>query len=396
MTRGLTIVSPLTITDAMVTSDVPEDDYDEWDTATVYTAGDRVISLDTHMIYEAIHVPTVYEWIYASFVCIIESTATDSVGALEAGGEIPVLISGTETLPTGLVAGTVYYARTLTPGQTFALYDAPLPGGSLITPTGGSGTWYVEMIPNVGFDPADSANVGNYWAEVSPTNLWSAFDGRSSSQTAKATSMYFEITPGVAVGSLYAGNVSGCTSMRVRLTDPDYGVAYDETVTFGHAPVSASWWHWFFGVRRAPLSAVLTDLPSLPNAVLRVDFTGTADLAVGVLLIGQPNRFGSDFGVLQGASSGIQDYSRRETDDFGNVNLVRRAYAPKARWRVVVPNREVGPLQNYLAELRATPVLFIGSEDLEPLIVFGFYKNFDILFSYAHRSECDLEIEGLP
>jgi hypothetical protein len=39
--------------------------------------------------------------------------------------------------------------------------------------------------------------------------------------------------------------------------------------------------------------------------------------------------------------------------------------------------------------------LWIGTEEYESTIVYGFYKNFDILIAYPEHSECSLEIEGL-
>ena len=47
------------------------------------------------------------------------------------------------------------------------------------------------------------------------------------------------------------------------------------------------------------------------------------------------------------------------------------------------------------AALRATPVLWIGSESFESLTVYGFYKEFSIDIAYPTVSYCSLTIEGL-
>ncbi|MGE4501990.1 MAG: hypothetical protein AB7D03_03870 [Thiomicrospira sp.] len=44
-------IRPITITDAMLTSDVPEDDYPAWVSGQSYVQGERVIRSETHRIY---------------------------------------------------------------------------------------------------------------------------------------------------------------------------------------------------------------------------------------------------------------------------------------------------------------------------------------------------------
>lgn len=49
------VVPPLAMTDAkLVSSNVTEDDYDEWDSGDDYTEGDYVISVATHTVYRAL------------------------------------------------------------------------------------------------------------------------------------------------------------------------------------------------------------------------------------------------------------------------------------------------------------------------------------------------------
>ena len=49
------IIAPFELTGAVLTSStVPENDYAEWAAGTAYTAGQKVIRLTTHKIYEAL------------------------------------------------------------------------------------------------------------------------------------------------------------------------------------------------------------------------------------------------------------------------------------------------------------------------------------------------------
>lgn len=61
----------------------------------------------------------------------------------------------------------------------------------------------------------------------------------------------------------------------------------------------------------------------------------------------------------------------------------------------VMPTSAIDDVARNLAALRASPVLWIGSESFESLTVYGFYKEFSIDLAYPTVSYCSLTIEGL-
>ena len=62
---------------------------------------------------------------------------------------------------------------------------------------------------------------------------------------------------------------------------------------------------------------------------------------------------------------------------------------------LVLATDAIDDIHRSLAALRATPVLWIGSESFESLTVYGFYKEFSIDIAYPTVSYCSLTIEGL-
>lgn len=308
--NALVIVKPFTVTDAMVdvsgsppATNVPENDYAEWSSGTTYAAGDRVILVSTHKIYES-----------------LQSANTN---------KNPV----TETL---------------------------------------------------------------WWVEVGPTNRWAVFDTSVSTQTAQSTNITYTLEPGVAINALAILNISGATELNITMTSPSQGspgIVLDRTIDLSSYPLVSDWYSWFFGTRQTPTQYIATDIPAYVDAIIVIELLGGADLAVGVIAFGQQQRFGR--GIRLGARVGIQDYSRKETSEFGETILVQRAFAKRANFDLFINKNEVDQLQNYLASLRATPALWIGSTEYESTTVFGFYKNFDILLSYPEHADCELEIEGL-
>lgn len=231
------------------------------------------------------------------------------------------------------------------------------------------------------------------WAEVGPTNRWRPFDKSVSSQVKQANSITYRIKPGQAITSLGLLNVTGATSIRVRLIDPGFGTVYDKTTSMASVPVAVGWWEWFFGERRRPTQALIQDLPSFPAADILIDVSGTSELAVGVILMGQRRTFA--LGVKSGARVGIQDYSRKERTEFGDVVIVERAFAKRAAFQMLLESREVDSFNDFMATVRATPVLWIGSGRFESTTIYGFYKSFEIVLSYYDYADSELELEGL-
>lgn len=248
---------------------------------------------------------------------------------------------------------------------------------------------------HTGKDPSVAANAA-YWGRVSPTNRWKLFDLKHSSRTARASSLYYRLKPGAAISAVSARSLVGCNQVRVRLTDPAYGLVYDQTRDTSPIPPASDWWDWFFGAWDDRQAAYFDDLPAFPNAELRVDFSGTSDLAVGALLFGQARGWG--LGAKFGLRLGIQDYSRKETNTWGDLELREGAYADRMSFTLALPNDQIDAAKAFLTSLRAQPALYVVSQQLgqqyEALSVLGIYKDFDVLVPYPKESDVEFTLLG--
>lgn len=235
-----------------------------------------------------------------------------------------------------------------------------------------------------------------YWIEVGPTNRYAVFDTSVSTQTKQANNITYQLVPGEAINSIGILNITQATEINITMVSPatgSPGIVYESTIDLSSLPLTPDWWAWFYGQKITTTQSVALDLPSYTDCEITIEILGGSDLAVGVILIGQQQNFG--LGIKYGARVGIQDYSRKETNEFGDTVLVQRAFAKRANFDLFLNNAEVDSFQNALSTIRATPVLWIGSTKFESTTLFGFYKNFDILISYVNHSDCELEIEGL-
>ncbi|NBS93785.1 MAG: hypothetical protein EBT27_08685, partial [Betaproteobacteria bacterium] len=81
----------------------------------------------------------------------------------------------------------------------------------------------------------------------------------------------------------------------------------------------------------------------------------------------------------------------------GRTTFTRRAFSKRMSGQFMVANDRINSVQRILADLRAVPSVYIGSEDAQyaPLVVYGFYRDFSIDIAYPTTSLCRIEVEGL-
>lgn len=241
-----------------------------------------------------------------------------------------------------------------------------------------------------------------WWIDVGPTNRWKAFDTSNNTQTVTdggdTPTIRYSLQIDQAVQCIAVLNVTDAIKVQLKLSSSDED-SEEETVYYNHTEyfvpgiIRKTYWNWFFEQRQYKHQYIATDIPSQSNAHIIIVLTGGPNLAVGMIILGQIEDFG--LGIEYGAKVGIQDYSRKETNEFGDTVFVTRSFAKRISCSLKINSDEIDSLIAYLSEIRATPCLWVLSDKYESTVVYGFYKNFDILISYPDYADCDLEIEGL-
>ena len=228
---------------------------------------------------------------------------------------------------------------------------------------------------NYGKDPLLNPT---FWIRKSVSNTWAMFDEFLSSNTKAVGGLEVAILLGGASRIVFMGLIN-VDEVRVMLSGgPGQAVTWQQSVTCtGQMQV----------VFDLPESSFLAEIRFVNNAGESIE--------VGNVIWGTPKTLGS---VRYGARAGIRDYSRKETDEFGETVLVQRSFAKTLACTLEVDKTELSQVQSTLEELRATPALWIGSTDADfsqSLVVYGFYKDFYISIDYPTMALCSLEIEGL-
>lgn len=357
---------------------------DEWDSTRLYALADEVVVTDTdyHHAFESLSGGT------SATVTI--SNASPGVVTSTAHGlaaNTPVTFTTTGALPTGLSVGTIYYVRN--PATDTYEVSATSGGASINTSSAGSGTHTAVANPNLGKDPRTNPD---FWLDLGATNRWAMFDSYNTSQSTAPEEIEVQVETTGRINAIALLNVSAQSVTIVSETDAD-GEIYNETYSMVSTLGITDWYAYFFEdiVRKGDL--VVVDIPPYVGQTLTVTLSDPGEIvAVGTFIVGSIKQLGV---TIYGAGVGITDYSRKETDDFGNYTIVERAFNKRGDFRVWIDTNRIDEIQRVLADYRATPIVYLGTDDFSSTQIFGFYKQFNLEFETHYKSYCSLEIEGL-
>ncbi len=279
--------------------------------------------------------------------------------------------------------------------------------------------WESLIERNVGHDPATTTGA---WLDVGPTNRWAMFDQALGSVTTDEAPIVVTLRPGPSASGLA---ILDCNAASVRVQAPGYdrtvaptggsgaalfldlslaaGASITVTLTpFGEAATRVVWddgfaWDDSSTWQDTVAGTATVEPPSWADAEAVSDATewqdsrgGDGTVFVGTLLLGILRPLGI---TERSATSGITDYSRRETDEFGETMIVPRAWAKRMAAKALIRTDAVDQVVGRIAAVRAVPSLWLGDAGVDSLIVYGFFKDFSVEVGET-LSKLTLSIEG--
>lgn len=268
-------------------------------------------------------------------------------------------------------------------GTTYNLND------QVIVTTGSHKIYKSLVASNVGNPVTDITK----WAFVSATNRWKLHDQYANSQTVNSTSIVNSYQMVGRCNSVALTNVDANT-INVKVTDPlAGGVVYNNTRNLTSYSGITDWYGYFFEPIKRDTGATFLDLPITNNATIDITVSAPSGTAkVGVLLLGNFKDLGS---TEVNPKIGIDSFSTKTIDAFGNISVVPRAFRKKGEFTFLLPNSFIDELHSTLTGYRDTPIYYIGDDNIEATKIYGFYKDFSITIPYPTYSMCSLYVEGL-
>ena len=219
------------------------------------------------------------------------------------------------------------------------------------------------------------------------------FDLSNSSLSSFDAEIDFTVAPGAAIDALALLNLTANQVQVIVNSTSGGGEVYNQTFDLTDSGQITDWRKYFFQPLSYKADIIVSDLPPYSDMTIRavVSYSG-GTVQVGAAVVGLTEELGS---TVYGATSSIIDYSRKEADAFGNYSFAQRAFSKVGQFKVMVPKASHDSVFSRMAELRATPALYIGTGDYASAWIFGFYRGMEAAIEYPQESVFNFEIEGL-
>lgn len=375
------IIRPETVTDSVFDTSNVAETISEYSASTVYYTGQTVRYETDHSIYES---QTGAAPVVVSITVASPGVVTQTAHGLAA--DTPVAFSTDGTLPTGIVAGTVYYVRN--PAADTYEVSATAGGSSINTSGSESGTHQVVSNPNKGNALSDVTK----WVRTGPTNRWAMFDSYNQTQTSNSETIEVTLDSADRVTAVALLNIDAA-SFNLTMTDSVEGEIYNQTISLVDNSNVSDLYDYFFEPIIRRTDYVLTGLPVHTEPQIDLTVTNTGGTAkLGNFVMGAVRTLGA---TVYGAGFGLIDYSKKEFDAYGNATITERGYRKIGSFNVIVRNTDVNEIARLLALYRATPIVYIGTEEFSESFYYGFYRDQRIVVEHPQDSRLTIEIEGL-
>ena len=255
------------------------------------------------------------------------------------------------------------------------------------------------------YESLQDSNTGNdldtattYWIEAGATNAWTAFDKKIGSQTLRTGEVKYVIAPGGIIEKIAFFNMD-CSSISISISDPTDGLVFEQEIKMISTSNVYDAYSYCFAPFLTIKNTVSLDTPPYSNPVISITINGGSDIdevGVGTIVLGKTSYIGE---TQYSPTIEIIDYSIKDPDDYGNIDVVERAFSRRISVDIYVENSLVGFILDELETYRATPVAWVTTEASvalqNPYLIYGFYKGFSTVAEYISHSLESIEIESL-
>lgn len=269
---------------------------------------------------------------------------------------------------------------------------------------------YTAVSTNVDFTTVNIATDGNFttvtdyrhdifnpvtdsakWFDEGFTNKYKLLDTSLSSQTSITGDMEMSFIVN-KIDSVYLFRLYG-TSVTITVTQIDTAtVLFDETITLTDKNSGGTHWGYYFNDFTFS-GKTFAEVPLNFNMLVEITIANRdGESKCGMVGIGKSESLGA---TLYGSGAGIIDFSKKETNDFGETFLTQRDFKATNNLTVDVLAGRTDPVIERLTELRAIPIIYKGSDIYTSSIIFGIYNSWDVIFSNQSRTRLNINLESL-
>lgn len=242
-------------------------------------------------------------------------------------------------------------------------------------------------------DPVDGVNVTPpTWVDVAPVNKWAMFDTVNSTQSTETTQLVVEVTPNEAFSAVAGFNITGATSINITVTSVSDGVVFNQDITMidNSAVVDAYTYFWSPFVIITEFAVL--GIPPYNDATVKITVEGS-NIGFGNFIVGNQIELGV---ANYGTSVQLLDFSRKETDEFGNTVVVKGRNSKLVDFDVTILKSRVNYVYGVVQSLTTIPSVWIGDDGTnDPTLVFGYFRDYQNNISTPTITDATIQIEGL-
>lgn len=318
-----------------------------------------------------------------------QSAGDGTSGVYAFGGQVEPGTSAGSYQPTGASGGVNVGnapATSATWWKPLSVTYAPYSGATSY----GVGDRVISSATHRIYQSAQAANSGHaltdtaWWTDIGPTNRWAPFDQRGGTLASRLAVITYDLTP----GSADAIAVMDTNAESVALSLKVGGVEVWSAIKYLNLSGSSidDWLKYFTGAAGIASNVYFEQIPLYLGSTLTVTINGRnplANVTVGSIAMGAMRSLGS---TEVGVEVGIVDFSRKVKDQFGVWSVVERGFSKRMTARMMIETDFVDNIMATLASVRAMPVVFIGEDDFDSLLFYGFYNDCSINLANARGS----------
>lgn len=231
------------------------------------------------------------------------------------------------------------------------------------------------------------------WVDVAPSNKWAMFDAVVGTQSTDNLTLSCRITPNELTNSIAGFNITGALNVNVTVVSASSGTVYNRDIDMIDNSNVIDFYTYFFEPIISVTEFIITDLPAFTDTYIDTTITGGGALGCGALVVGRQNTLGV---ALYGSSWQSLDFSRKERDEFGNFNIIRRATVDRFEYDVVVDRHLFSYVKNTLKSLSTVACVWAGTENTnDGTVVFGYYVDTQINLSSPSKLNATITVEGI-
>lgn len=236
-------------------------------------------------------------------------------------------------------------------------------------------------------NPLTSSDI---WFDLGRTNKYKMLDQSLGSQTVVDGDMEMSFIIS-KINSVHLFRLYG-SAVTIKVTQIDTStILYDNTIDLTSKNSGGTFWGYFFN-DFTYITKLSTDVPLNFNLLVEITITALEGVSkCGLVGIGKSEILG---GTLYGSGTGMIDFSKKETNEFGETYLLERDFKETNNLIVDVLSSQTDSVVGRLQELRATPIIYKGS-DYTSTIIYGVYNDWDIVFSTPTTTRLNINLESL-